>query len=53
LSAEVPVHKYFTPSIEAHYGYSMGMQLSISSDTLRQRDISWLGAGQKQMDRMA
>lgn len=42
-SLEIPAHKFFTPSLEFHYGYSMGSLLSIASDTTRQRTISGWG----------
>lgn len=42
-SFEVPIHKLFIPSLEFHYGYSMGSLLSIASDTTRQRTISGWG----------
>ena len=43
LSVEAPVHKYLKPSAELHYGYSLGMMLSISQDTTRQRSIAAWG----------
>jgi hypothetical protein len=42
-SLEAPFHKFFQPSLEFQYGYSLGMMLSIASDTTRQRDISGWG----------
>lgn len=42
-SLEVPVHKFFKPSAEFQYGYSLGTALSISQDNRRQRSISGWG----------
>ncbi|MBU0482818.1 MAG: hypothetical protein KKG47_17125 [Proteobacteria bacterium] len=43
-SLEVPIHKYLTPMGEFQYGYSLGSQLSLASDTTRQRFIAAWGA---------
>ncbi|MBT3181014.1 MAG: hypothetical protein HN337_00740 [Deltaproteobacteria bacterium] len=43
LSVDAPIHKYFKPSLELHYGYSLGSTLSLASDTNRQRTISGWG----------
>jgi hypothetical protein len=43
FSWAVPVHRFFMPSGEAHYGYSPGLMLSIASDTAKQRTVSGWG----------
>ena len=40
FSFSAPIEKYFIPSGEFQYGYSMGSLLSLASDTTRQRTIS-------------
>lgn len=42
-SIAVPAHRFFKPEAEVQYGYSLGSVLSISSDLLRQRTISFWG----------
>ncbi len=42
-SIAAPVHKFFIPSGEFHYGYSMGLMLSNASDTSRQRLLAGWG----------
>jgi len=39
-SISAPLHRFFIPSGEFHYGYSLGMMLSNASDTQRQRMIA-------------
>lgn len=43
LSLDVPVHRLLKPMGEVHYGYSLGSELSIASDTRRQRTLSAWG----------
>lgn len=43
LSLDVPIHKYFKPAAEIHYGYSMNSMFSISAATTRQRTIAGWG----------
>jgi len=43
LSIDAPIHKFLIPSAEFHYGYSLGMMLSNTSDTTRQRLIAVWG----------
>ncbi|MBN1282156.1 MAG: hypothetical protein JXA24_00075 [Proteobacteria bacterium] len=38
-----PVHKFFQPSVEFQYGYSLGSLLSGSSNTTRQRTVEGWG----------
>ena len=42
-SVSAPLHRFFIPSGEFHYGYSLGMMLSNASDTSRQRMIAGWG----------
>ncbi|MFA4875752.1 MAG: hypothetical protein WC840_05320 [Candidatus Peribacteraceae bacterium] len=42
-SITAPVHKFFKPSVEFQYGYSMGTLFAISSNTARQREIAGWG----------
>jgi hypothetical protein len=43
LSLEAPIHKFFMPSFEFQYGYSLGAVFSIASDINRERTISGWG----------
>ncbi len=43
-SIQVPIHKYLKPIGEFQYGYSLGSQLSLASDTTRQRFVAGWGA---------
>ncbi len=40
LSLYVPVHAYFKPSMEIHYGKSLGNLLSLTSTTTKQRALA-------------
>jgi hypothetical protein len=42
-SISAPIHPYFIPAGEFHYGYSLGTMLSNTSDTSRQRMIAGWG----------